>query len=243
IVNDNMPFLLDSIMGELNDHANQIFMVVHPVLDIAREKDELVILGEASQLAPAKGVERVSLVQIHLPALDKQTKADLTAAIKRVLGQVRAAVSDWKPMLKRLDGAIADYKRVHEMTGDPAMPEAIAFLEWLRDDRFIFLGLRELTFNGKGDKRELDPVKETLGILSDPELRVLRKEDGDTLAPRDVTEFLDGGEPLIVTEANSLSLVHGRAYRDYVGVKIFGEKREAVGELGLGGHFTSVAYT
>ena len=243
IVNDNMPFLLDSIMGELNDHVSQIFMVVHPVLDIAREKDELVILGEASQLAPAKGVERVSLVQIHLPALDKQVKADLTAAIKRALGQVRAAVSDWKPMLKRLDGAIADYKRVYEMTSDPAMPEAIAFLEWLRDDRFIFLGLRELTFKGKGDKRELVPVKETLGILNDNEVRVLRKDDDDTVTPREVTEFLDSNEPLIVTKANSLSLVHRRSYLDYVGVKIFGEKGEAIGELRLVGLFTSVAYT
>lgn len=243
IVNDNMPFLLDSIMGELNDHVSQIFMVVHPVLDIAHEKDELVILGEASQLAPAKGVERVSLVQIHLPALDKQAKADLTAAIKRVLGQVRSAVSDWKPMLKRLDGAIADYKRVSEMTSDPAMPEAIAFLEWLRDDRFIFLGLRELTFKGKGDKRELVPVKETLGILNDNEVRVLRKDDDDTVTPREVTEFLDSSEPLIVTKANSLSLVHRRSYLDYVGVKIFGEKGEAIGELRLVGLFTSVAYT
>ncbi len=146
-------------------------------------------------------------------------------------------------MLKRLDGAIADYKRVHDMTGDPAMPEAIAFLEWLRDDRFIFLGLRELTFKGKGDKRELVPVKETLGILNDHEVRVLRKDDDDTVTPREVTEFLDSNEPLIVTKANSLSLVHRRSYLDYVGVKIFGEKGEAIGELRLVGLFTSVAYT
>lgn len=238
-----MPFLLDSVMGELNDHVSQIFMVVHPVFDIEREKDGLTILGEASQLAPAKGVERVSLVQIHLPALDKQTKANLTAAIKRVLGQVRSAVSDWKPMMKRLDGAIADYKRVQELTGNAAMPEAIAFLEWLRDDRFIFLGMRELTFKGKGDNRELVPVKETLGILNDSEVRVLRKDDDDTVTPREITDFLDSNEPLIVTKANSLSLVHRRSYLDYVGVKIFGEKGEAIGELRLVGLFTSVAYT
>ncbi|ASV87622.1 bacterial NAD-glutamate dehydrogenase family protein [Ochrobactrum quorumnocens] len=243
IVNDNMPFLLDSIMGELNDHVSQIFMVVHPVFDIEREKDDLTILGEASQLAPAKGVERVSLVQIHLPALDKQAKANLTAAIKRVLGQVRSAVSDWKPMMKRLDGAIADYKRVQELTGNAAMPEAIAFLEWLRDDRFIFLGMRELTFKGKGDNRELVPVKETLGILNDSEVRILRKDDDDTVTPREITDFLDSNEPLIVTKANSLSLVHRRSYLDYVGVKIFGPKGEAIGELRLVGLFTSVAYT
>ena len=96
------------------------------------------------------------------------------------------------------------------------------FLEWLRDDRFIFLGMRELTFKGKGEKRELVPVKETLGILNDSEVRVLRKDDDDTVTPREVTEFLDSSEPLIVTKANSLSLVHRRSYLDYVGVKIFG---------------------
>ncbi|WP_285668280.1 NAD-glutamate dehydrogenase [Brucella suis] len=243
IVNDNMPFLLDSIMGELNDHTSQIFMVVHPVLDISREKDELVILGEASQLAPAKGVERVSLVQIHLPALSKQAKADLTAGLKRVLGQVRSAVSDWKPMLKRLDGAIDDYKRAYKLTGNAAMPEAIAFLEWLRDDHFIFLGLRELVFEGTGKKRDLVAAKEPLGILGDNEVRVLRKDDDDTVTPREITEFLDSAEPLIVTKANSLSSVHRCSYLDYIGVKIFGGRGEAIGELRLVGLFTSVAYT
>jgi glutamate dehydrogenase len=242
IVNDNMPFLLDSILGELNNHVSQIFMVVHPVLDIAREKDGLVILGEASQLAPAKGVERVSLVQIHLPALGKQAKADLTDGLKRVLGQVRFAVGDWKPMLKRLDDAIVDYKRAYELNGNAAMPEAIAFLEWLRDDHFIFLGMRELAFEGSGKKRSLVAIKEPLGVLGDNEVRVLRKDDDDTVTPREVTEFLDSSEPLIVTKANTLSLVHRRSYLDYVGVKIFGPKGEAVGELRLVGLFTSVAY-
>ncbi|WP_343315110.1 NAD-glutamate dehydrogenase [Brucella sp. BE17] len=243
IVNDNMPFLLDSIMGELNDHASQIFMVLHPVLDIEREKNALTIRGEASRLAPAKNIERVSLVQIHLPALDKQAASELTAALKRVLQQVRSAVSDWKPMLTRLNEAIADYKRVHELTAHPAMPEAIAFLEWLRDDRFIFLGMRELIFKNSGKKRELVPAKETLGILNDNSVRVLRSDDDDTKTPQEITEFLDSAEPLLVTKANSLSLVHRRSYLDYIGVKIFGEKGEAIGELRLVGLFTSVAYT
>ena len=243
IVNDNMPFLVDSIMGELGERASQIFMVVHPVLDITREKDNLVILGEASQLAPAKGIERVSLVQIHLSALDKKSKADLTAALKRVLSQVRSAVGDWKPMLKCLDEAIIGYKRAFELTGNAAMPEAIAFLEWLRDDHFIFLGMRELALDGASKKRNLVPVTEPLGVLGDNEVRVLRKDGEDTVTPREITEFLDSAEPLIVTKANTLSLVHRRSYLDYIGVKIFGAKGEAVGELRLVGLFTSVAYT
>ncbi len=242
IVNDNMPFLLDSIMGELGDRPDPIFMVVHPVFDVAREKDGVVIRGEATQAAPDKGCDRVSLVQIHVAALDAEAKADLTAALKRVLGQVRAAVSDWRPMLARLDGAIADYRRVHELTGAEGMPEAIAFLEWLRDDHFIFLGMRELALAGSGEQRDLVAAAEPLGLLGDAEVRVLRKDHDDTVTPREITEFLEGAEPLIVTKANTLSLVHRRSYLDYIGVKIFGPRGEAVGELRLVGLFTSIAY-
>lgn len=243
IVNGNKPFLLDSIMGELGDHASRIFMVVHPVLDISYEKDKLVILGEASQLAPGKGVERVSVVQIHLPVLGKDAKGRLTDAIKRVLGQVRLAVGDWKLMLRHLDEAIDGYQHAHELTGHAALPEAIAFLEWLRDDHFIFLGMRELAFKGKGKKRDLVAVGHPLGILGDSEVRVLRKDEDDNVTPREITEFLEGAEPLIVTKANTLSLVHRRSYLDYIGIKIFDKKGEAIGELRVVGLFTSVTYT
>ncbi|MFC4623756.1 NAD-glutamate dehydrogenase [Daeguia caeni] len=243
IVNDNMPFLLDSILGELNEHTNQVYMVVHPVLDIRRDRDALEIVGEATQRAPEKGIERISLVQIHLPALEKQARTALSDGLKRVLGQVRAAVSDWKPMLNRLEHAIEGYRRVHALTGNAAMAEAIAFLEWLRDNHFTFLGMRELVLEGTGRKRSLVPVGKPLGILNDSDVRVLRKAADDRATPREITEFLDGAEPLIVTKANTISSVHRRSYLDYIGVKIFGEKGETVGELRIVGLFTSVAYT
>ena len=243
ILNDNMPFLLDSIMGELTDCGAQLFMVVHPVLDIERGKDELTILGEASQQAPAKGVDRVSLVQIHIAALSKDDRAALAARLKRVLEQVRSAVADWKPMTNRLQAAIEDYKRVNELKKYEAMPEAIAFLEWLRDDHFIFLGMRELTLQGSGKKRSLEASSKPLGILAHHEVRVLRKDNEDTVTPQEVMEFLDSSERLLVTKANTLSLVHRRSYLDYVGIKIFGAKGEPVGELRVVGLFTSVAYT
>src|SRR5690606_17197112 len=137
IINGNKPFLVDSIMSELSNHAGHIYMLVHPVLDITRHDEKLVILGEASQLPPADGVERVSVMQIHLSVLGEQAQEELRSALEQVIGQVDLAVGDWKPMLTRLDQAIVDYKRTYEMTKNEAMPEAIAFLEWLRDDRFI----------------------------------------------------------------------------------------------------------
>lgn len=243
IINGNKPFLVDSIMSELSNHAGHIYMLVHPVLDITLHDGKLNILGEATQLPPADGVERVSLMQIHLSLLDEQAKEDLRGALEAVIGQVDLAVGDWKPMLARLDQAIEDYKRTYELTKNEAMPEAIAFLEWLRADRFIFLGMRELALAGNGESRELVSKPNALGILGDHCIRVLRKDDGDSVTPREITNFLDGAEPLIVTKANTLSRVHRRTYLDYIGIKIFGDNGEAIGELRLVGLFTSVAYT
>jgi glutamate dehydrogenase len=58
------------------------------------------------------------------------------------------------------------------------------------------------------------------GILSDPDVRVLRLgKDAVTTTP-EILAFLEGPDfLLIVTKANVKSVVHRRAYMDYVGVK------------------------
>ena len=37
IVNDDMPFLLDSVMGEIADHRIDVRMVAHPVFGVRRD--------------------------------------------------------------------------------------------------------------------------------------------------------------------------------------------------------------
>ena len=82
-----------------------------------------------------------------------------------------------------------------------------------------------------------------LGILADPDVLVLRRDtDGATTTP-EIRAFLHGPDPLIVTKANAKSVVHRRAYMDYVGVKRFDKKGEVAGELRIVGLFTSTAYT
>src|SRR5690606_18798788 len=101
----------------------------------------------------------------------------------------------------------------------------------------------EVACEGSGGNRELVGNKEALGVLGDHGIRVLRKDRGDSVTPREITNFLDSAEPLIVTKANTLSRVHRRTYLDYIGIKIFGDNGEAIGELRLVGLFTSAAYT
>jgi glutamate dehydrogenase len=59
----------------------------------------------------------------------------------------------------------------------------------------------------------------------------------------EIRKFFFAPAPLIVTKANVRSRVHRRAYMDYIGVKIYGDKGEISGELRIVGLFTSTAYT
>src|SRR5271169_6062839 len=49
IVNDDMPFLVDSVMGEIADRRLDVRLVAHPVLGVRRDGDKLVVLGAADE--------------------------------------------------------------------------------------------------------------------------------------------------------------------------------------------------
>jgi glutamate dehydrogenase len=242
LINDNMPFLLDSVLGEISERVTSVYLVLHPVMDIDRNTNS--VLGTAGPDKPGKDVARVSVMQIHVPALDEPSREIMTAALELVLKQVREAVSDRGAMVARLGEAIEAYKTGKTPMKKAAAEEAAEFLEWLRDNNFTFLGVREYDYQGDNSQGELERSgKRGLGILSDPDVRVLKRgNQGVTTTPQ-IIAFLTGPEPLIVTKANTKSLVHRRGYMDYIGVKTFDPEGRVTGELRFVGLFTSGAYT
>jgi len=243
-VNDNMPFLFDSVIGEVTDSAGEPALVQHPVMLVRHDGDGVAeILGDSSAKA-GRDADRVSLIHIHVPRLTDEEASALSARLSRILAQVRAAVSDWKPMLKRLDGAVSDLSSLPVPLAKEDVTEAVAFLKWLREDNFVFLGMRKFRYSGEGDSSELvRSEKKGLGILADPDIFILRRGNESVATTPEIREFLHGPDPLIVTKANTRSVVHRRSYLDYVGVKTFGKDGRLTGELRIVGLFTSTAYT
>ncbi|MCJ9669153.1 MULTISPECIES: NAD-glutamate dehydrogenase [unclassified Neorhizobium] len=239
VVDRNMPFLFDSVMGEVTATHRDLTMAVHPILVVEPGKDPALRSNEQ----PGNPAHHVSLIQIHLSPLNEEQAASLTERIRYILDQVHLSITDWGSMLEVLDGAA---KQLNNSTSrrKADRDEALAFLDWLRDDNFTFLGMREYVYSGKGTEAKVERGKgRGLGILSDPDVLVLRQgKDAVTTTP-EILEFLDGPDFLIVTKANVKSVVHRRAYMDYVGVKRFDEQGEVVGELRVVGLFTATAYT
>ncbi len=244
VVNDNMPFLFDSVLAEIADKAGEPVLVTHPVIGVRHDRKGVSELLADGSLAKDANVDRLSVIHVHVGQLTPDEAKALENGLKKVVGQVRAAVTDWKPMLARLDQAISEFRYAPVPLDKASVGEAIAFLEWLRDDNFTFLGMREFRYSGGAKsgtlKRSGGPG---MGILADSDVRVLRRDTDGAATTPEVRAFLHGPDPLIVTKANAKSLVHRRIYLDYIGIKTFDKSGGLAGELRIVGLFTSTAYT
>ena len=246
VINDNMPFLFDSVLGEITDAAGEPVLVTHPVIAVRHGRAGIEeILSDGGSHKGEPGPDKVSVIHVHVTPLGKKGAEALRERLQKLLGQVRAAITDWKPMLARLDQAISEFRYAPIPLDKNAVTEAIAFLEWLRDDNFTFLGMREFQYTGGEKSGTLERAeKPGLGILADPDVLVLRRDTVDaTSTTPEIRAFLHGPDPLIVTKANAKSAVHRRAYLDYIGVKTYDAKGQLAGELRIVGLFTSTAYT
>src|SRR5262252_8425586 len=214
IVNDDMPFLVDSVMGELAERRLDVCLVAHPMFAVKRDNSKLVALG-----APDAQSKRESFIHIHLASvIDDAAREEVVRALEVVLGEVRVAVHDWKTMRERVDAIISELKSNPPPLRVDEIAEAIQFLQWLLADNFTFLGLRDYRVDGQA----LEPdFQSALGIMRSRELRVLKRGTELLEFTPEIMAFLKEPRPLIVAKANIHSRVHRRAYLDYIGVKRF----------------------
>lgn len=239
VIDRNMPFLFDSVMGEVTASHRGLVMAVHPILTIEPGKEPVL----RSNDEPTDPAHQVSFIQLHIAQLNEEQANLLIERIRFILDQVHLSITDWSAMLDTMDGAAKQLLNAKPRKG-ANRDEALAFLDWLRDDNFTFLGMREYVYSGKGSKATVERGQgRGLGILSDPDVLVLRQGKDQVTTTPEILEFLDGPQFLIVTKANVKSVVHRRAYMDYIGVKRFDENGHVVGELRIVGLFTATAYT
>ncbi len=240
IVNDDMPFLVDSVVGELNRRGLDIRLFVHPVFVIARDAAGRLLDVNGARTA---GGARESFIHVHVAgAADAAQRAEIADALTSILADVRACVQDWQPMLARIRGVIADLRADPPPLAVEEIAEAIQFLEWMADDNFTLLGARDYVFTDNDDA--LEPSFETgLGLLRSRDMRLLRRWNEPVHITPDIRAFLEQPRLLIVTKATVRSRVHRRVHLDYIGVKRFDRDGKLVGERRFCGLFTSTAYT
>ncbi|MEL6380603.1 MAG: NAD-glutamate dehydrogenase domain-containing protein, partial [Pseudomonadota bacterium] len=196
--------------------------------------------------APDTTTTRESVIYAELDGpIDSEELEILEAELKRVLFDVEAAVSDWQAMRMRMESAIIRLRYLNLKTVSAEdLSEICNFLTWVLNDQFAFLGVRRYKASTVDGQLvfERDPSGD-LGTLKDSARRVLKNtySANGELSPA-VEDFLRSEEPVLIAKANSKSIVHRRTYQDYLGVKLYDDAGNLVGEDRFIGLFTADAY-
>ncbi|MGB7406311.1 MAG: NAD-glutamate dehydrogenase, partial [Pacificimonas sp.] len=249
VVNDDMPFLVDSLTNALTVRGMGIQRLLHPIVAVTRNKK-----GEATAInaADENGLGRAqrrdsdvpceSLIYIEADRIGARGRADLEGDLRGVLDDVRAAVIDWRSMLAKLETASQSLLDASIPVPAGDVMEAKAFLDWLASDNFTLLGFAAYRFEGALQDEGMQPeMEEGLGLLADPEFPVWRGAEGFETLPSALRAFMATPVPLLITKANAISRVHRSTYYDVISVKRYDGKGGVCGEYRFVGLFTSVA--
>ncbi|MDC9701455.1 MAG: NAD-glutamate dehydrogenase [Alphaproteobacteria bacterium] len=243
-----MPFLVDSIVGELNEQGHRIHLILHPILSLSPTTKTLMDTRETDMekknITPGP---RKSFILIHVEYIqEKDGRKRLADGLDKILNAIRVTVEDWPHMLQCTREITQKLHTAPPSIAPDEIEEAVHFLKWIAEDNFTFIGMREYSFNKDGKSENEEPqtqIQTGLGMLRDHDLKLLRYGKKMLSFTPELQEFLQKPVPLIITKASIRSLVHRRAHLDYIGIKIFSETGQVQGELRIIGLFTSTAYT
>ncbi len=190
IVNDDMPFLVDSVAAAVTQFDLVIHRLLHPVVKVTRDGD-----GKLLTFDPDGAKE--SIIYMEVDRADARTRRDLNADLHQVLADVRAAVGDWRSMQQQMrdDAAAVDDG------------EGRALLEWFAEGAMTLLGYEverpgQASSGGMGVFRVPSPPDEEGGCESA------------------INYFRKGGQVPLVAKAERKSTVHRRVPLDLIAVPI-----------------------
>jgi len=197
IINDDMPFLVDSIASAVASLGLSIDVLVHPLVAVERDAQ-----GQLVSLC-GNGETRESMIYIETPRADARQRRELMAQLRTVLSDVRAAVADWRSIQTIMQ---ADATALEQADGPHALEEA-ALMRWLNHGMLTQLG--HVTRGRDG------ALKDVLGICRESARDLLA--DGSyerAFAWFDQPDTDGQNRTLLIIKANRLSNVHRRVALD-----------------------------
>jgi glutamate dehydrogenase len=215
VVNDDMPFLVDSIAAAVAARGLIVHRLLHPV--VCAERDAEGRLLSVAPFCEERGL-RESVMYLETDRTDAKGRRELVADLHRALEDVRASVTDWRALQGRMRAdanALAD-------------EEGAALLRWFADGAMTLLAYQvEQAGNAPSD---------CLGLarLPGPPLW-----DAESCAAA-ITYFEEGGAAPLLAKADRISPVHRRVPLDLVVVPLWEDGR--VSAIGIhAGLWTSQA--
>lgn len=241
IVQDDMAFLVDSVVAEIVRHKQTIDYLIHPILIVKKGAGQKTPAYSANRNDKGEPESHIH-IQLHGALTDVQAQ-ELKIGLLSVLKDVRQATSDWIPMREKLLEAQNTLSKAPKTERREMIGEYQAFLEYLYDNNFTLLGYRAYKFSTREGKVQSTTIKgSSLGLLSDEVVPVYINEARTGLTHQQ-QKLRTLQEPMTISKVNKRSTVHRRVPLDAIAIKTYDKKGKANGELLFIGLFTSVTYS
>jgi glutamate dehydrogenase len=249
IINDDMPFIVDSVTGAINSLGYSTHLVIHPVMKIERDTSHLLKAvfphtqnGNNGKNGKNGNYESIIYCEIFSHLSPKKLEA-LESEVSLALQDTRSAVIDWQEMQKHLRITIEDLKKNPPSVAKKELKETLSFLEWLGDNHFTFLGCcTYYLVPGQTTIQASLLPKDGLGILKDP----LRQEISHIFKGVELSEEtrrqVRDPHPLLITKTSEVARVHRRDPMDSIVIKKINEDGIVIAFHQFLGLFTSATY-
>ncbi|MEO9599033.1 NAD-glutamate dehydrogenase domain-containing protein [Parasphingorhabdus sp.] len=215
IINDDMPFLVDSVCATIAGFGLTVERLIHPVVAVRRDSD-----GRLAEIIeqPTSGEKRESVIYIELERTDARIRRELVTALRSNLKDVAAAVADWL--------------KLQIVLGDNAdgLPEGegATLLRWFLDRNLTLLGHEMVNLKGERTQQ--------LGLARMRSQPVLSEES----QRRAFEWFENGGKAPLIIKSNQLSTVHRHVLMDLIIVPVRDKSKVAALSI-ISGMWTSAA--
>ncbi|HEX5184345.1 MAG TPA: NAD-glutamate dehydrogenase domain-containing protein [Allosphingosinicella sp.] len=193
IVNDDMPFLVDSIANALAARGLIVHRLLHPVVCVRRDEEDRLLAVEP---LCDEAERRESMMYVEVDRAGGRDRREIVAELNRVLADVRAAVADWRTMQEKMR---ADADAIDD-------PEGAALLRWFADGAMTLLGYHVES----PDRAPAD----ALGLFSRP------GEPTDPGGCLGAMRWLEANAPPLIAKADRRSTIHRRVPLDLVVVPV-----------------------
>lgn len=240
IVVDDMPFLVDSMQMALVRQGLFIHMTLHPVIRVQRDSE-----GKLQDVLPrgkAGGNISEAVMRFDVDRIIENDKlVELQQALRCSLDDVRRIVEDWQPMRAHLEEIISTLGQQSLPVAGQDKEEILAFLKWVADHHFTFLGYRAYDLVSEQGLDVLRAIpKSGLGLFRETGSDYVSQSFSHIPAP--LRSLAREPNLLVINKSTAYSPVHRPTPMDYLGIKRFNEKGEVIGEWRFVGLYSSTAY-
>lgn len=237
---DDMPFLVRSMVMALNRLGVNIHLIFHTGnLHVQRDqKGELIKIEKTIEETSAHHtIDAAILIEIDRHLDEEKVLGEIESTIRETINDVQCMVKDFDPMLERFAKLLALPLHTSAHVCEAEALEIQAFLKWMLDDHFIFLGSAEYTVD---NEEQLNLVHDSsLGLMKESRFVV---SAGFLEHLSTAKSVIKNDYPLIISKTSNRSTVNRGSHCDSICIKYFNENGKVSKLVRFVGLFTSSAY-